>query len=96
VSTVILAIAISARYRSHIAGAWRWVFVVSAVVALYLNSFVLVVQAFLKISALHALAPTGSEPAFKLTQGVALVFYLVTGFLAVKGFRAVSNSRQLS
>lgn len=96
VSTVILAIAISARYRSHLAGAWRWVFVVSAVVALYLNSFVLVVQAFLKIPALHALAPTGSEPAFKLTQGVALVFYLVTGFLAVKGFRAVSNSRQLS
>jgi hypothetical protein len=57
------------------------------VAALYLNSFVLVVQAFLKIPALHALAPTGSEPAFALAQGVVLMFYLVTGFLAVKGFR---------
>ena len=55
--------------------------------ALYLNSFVLVVQAFLKIPALHALAPTGSGPAFALAQGVVLMFYLVTGFLAVKEFR---------
>lgn len=54
--------------------------------ALYLNSFVLVVQAFLKIPALHTLALTGSEPAFALAQGVVLMFYLVTGFLAVKGF----------
>jgi hypothetical protein len=87
VSIVILAAAISARYRFHLAGAWRWVFVVGAVAALYLNSFVLVVQAFLKIPVLHALAPTGSEPAFALTQGAVLIFYLVTGFLAVKGFR---------
>ena len=96
VSTVILVVAISARYRFHLAGAWRWIFVVGAVTALYLNSFVLVVQAFLKIPVLHALAPTGSEPAFKLTQGVALLFYLVTGFLAVKGFRSPANLRQLS
>jgi hypothetical protein len=87
VSTVILATAISARYRFHLAGAWRWVFVVGAVAALYLNSFVLVVQAFLKIPVLHTLAPTGSEPVFAFTQGAVLIFYLVTGFLAVKGFR---------
>ena len=86
VSIVILAVAIGARYRFHLAGAWRWVFVVGAVAAFYLNSFVLVVQAFLKIPALHTLALTGSEPAFALAQGVVLMFYLVTGFLAVKGF----------
>jgi uncharacterized protein YggT (Ycf19 family) len=87
VSTFILAVAIGARYGFHLAGAWRRVYVIGAAAALYLNSFVLVVQAFLKVPVLHALAPTGSGPVFALAQGVVLVFYLVTGFLAVKGFR---------
>jgi hypothetical protein len=87
VSTFILAAVIGARYGFHLAGAWRWVYLVGAVAALYFNSFVLVVQAFLKVPVLHTLAPTGSGPAFALTQGVVLMFYLVTGFLAVKGFR---------
>jgi hypothetical protein len=86
-STLILATAISARYGFHLAGAWRWVYVVAAVAAQYFNSFVLVVQAFLKVPVLHALAPTGSEPAFAFTQGIVLIFYLVMGFLAVKKFR---------
>ena len=86
-SMIILAATIAARYSFHLARGWRWVYVVGAVVALYFNSFVLVVQSFLKIPVLHALAPTGSEPTFALTQGIVLAFYLLTGYLAVKGFR---------
>jgi hypothetical protein len=86
ISVIILTAAIIARYGFHLAGAWRWIYVVGAVAALYLNSFVLVAQSFLKIPALHTLAPTGSEPPFALAQGVVLVFYLVAGFLAFKGF----------
>lgn len=86
-SVFILIAAIAARYRFHLSGAWRWVYVVCVVIALYFNSFVLVVQAFLKIHALHVLAPTGSERPFALAQALALAFYLVTGTLAIKGFR---------
>jgi hypothetical protein len=90
-SVFILIAAIAARYRFHLTDAWRWVYVVGTVIALYFNSFVLVVQAFLKIPGLHVLAPTGSEPAFALTQGIVLVFYLVTGFLAVKRFHPAAH-----
>jgi hypothetical protein len=85
-SMFILAATITARYGLHLRGAWRWIYVVGAVAALYFNSFVLVVQSFLKIPALHALAPTGSEPAFVLAQGIVLAFYLMAGFVAVKRF----------
>ena len=85
-STLILVVTLAARYRFHLTGAWRWIYVVGAVLAQYLNSFVLVVQSFLKIPALHALAPAGTEPPFAAAQGVVLLFYLVTGFLAVKRF----------
>ncbi|MGA2365345.1 MAG: hypothetical protein ABSG12_07610, partial [Steroidobacteraceae bacterium] len=74
-------------YRFHLSGPWRWVYVVCVVIALYFNSFVLVVQAFLKIPGLHVLAPTGSERPFALAQGLVLAFYLLTGALAIKGFR---------
>jgi hypothetical protein len=90
-SIVILAATIAARYAFHLAGAWRWVYVVGAVVALYFNSFVLVVQSFLKISVLHSLAPTGSELPFVIAQGIALIFYVVTGLLAAKRFRPAPN-----
>jgi hypothetical protein len=86
-SVVILAITIVARYSVHMTGAWRWIYVVGAVAAQYLNSFVLVVQSFLKIPALHALAPTGSEPPFAVAQGIVLLFYVITGVIAVKRFR---------
>ena len=86
-SVFILIAAIAARYRFHLSGAWRWVYVVCVVIALYFNSFVLVVQAFLKIHALHVLAPTGSEWPFALAQALALAFYFLTGALAIKGFR---------
>ena len=87
VSMVLLALAILARYRFHLAGGWRASFVVSAIAALYLDWFVFVVQAFVKIPPLHALAPTGTEPPFAIAQAVVLLSFVVVGYLAVKRFR---------
>ena len=87
VSMVVLAIAIAARYHFAMRGAWRWVYVVTAVIAQYFNSFVLVVQSFLKIPPLHVLAPQGNEPPFAAAQGAVLLFDIVLGYLAVKRFR---------
>jgi hypothetical protein len=85
-STLILLVTLAARYRFQMVGACCWIYVVGALLAQYLNSFVLVVQSFLKIPALHALAPAGTEPPFAAAQGVVLLFYVVTGFLAVRRF----------
>jgi len=87
ISLVVLAIALLALYTRKLAGAWRAVYVVTAVLALYLNVFVLVAQLFLKVPALHALAPNGSEPPFAIAQGIVLVVFLIAGVLAVKRFR---------
>ena len=86
ISLVLLAIAVGAFYLFHLAGAWRWVYVVTAVMALYLNVFVAVVQSFTKIPALVALAPTQSEPPFIVVQLVALIVFVVIGFVAVRRF----------
>ena len=80
ISLPFLALTIFARYPKYLAGAWRWIYVIGAVICLYFNLFVLVVQAFEKITALHALAPTQSEPPFKLAQ---LVVLLVSVLLAI-------------
>ena len=90
ISLVLLAIAIAARYLFHMAGAWRSTYVVSAVMSLYLNCFVLVAQAFLKAPALHALAPTGTEPPFLVTQLIVLVIFIGLTILAVKRFKIAS------
>jgi hypothetical protein len=90
ISLVVLAAAIVALFIFRLGGAWRAIYVVSAVAALYFNSFVLVVQAFRKIPVLHALAPTESEPAFAIAQGVVLIAFVVLGIAAVRGFRASS------
>ena len=87
ISLVALSIAILARYSRHLAGGWRRSYVISAVLALYLNVFVLVVQLFEKVPALNALAPTQSEPPFKITQVVVLAVFVVLGIFAAKGFR---------
>src|SRR5277367_729360 len=87
ISLVILAIAIAARYGMHMAGAWRWIYVVCAVLALYLNVFVLVAQIFMKVPAAHALAPTQKEPPFFIAQLVVMVIFIVLGIFAVKKFR---------
>src|SRR5712671_2382247 len=73
ISLVVLAIAILARYALHLTGASRAIYVITAMIALYLNVFVLVVQAFLKVPALHAMAATGSEPPFLVAQVTVLV-----------------------
>jgi hypothetical protein len=86
ISLVVLAIALVALYLRRLAGAWRWIYVVTAVIALYFNCFVGVAQAFQKIAALHALAPTQSEPPFMIAQLVLLAVFIVLGFLAVKRF----------
>ena len=85
-SLVVLAIAIVARYARHLAGAWRWIYVVTAGVALYFNCFVLVVQSFEKVPALKALAPTQTEPPFAIAQLALLVIFAVLITLAVKRF----------
>jgi hypothetical protein len=87
ISLVVLAAAIVARYALHLAGAWRPVYVVCAAVALYLNVFVGVVQAFQKVPALTALAPKQTEPPFVVTQLVVLVLFIVLTIAAAKRFR---------
>jgi hypothetical protein len=87
ISLVVLAVAIVARYALHLAGAWRWIYVVCAVLALYLNSFVAVVQSFLKVPVLKALAPTQKEPPFVVAQLTVMVLFIVVGTFAVKKFR---------
>jgi uncharacterized membrane protein SirB2 len=86
ISLVLLAIAILARYALHMAGAWRWIYVVCATMALYLNVFVLVVQSFEKVPALRAMAPTQSEPPFLVAQVIVLLVFIVLGVFAVKKF----------
>lgn len=87
ISLVVLAGAVYARYGGHLAGWWRLVYVIMAVIAQYLNFFVLIVQSFQKVPALKAIAPTQSEPPFAIAQLIALVAFIVLGFLAAKGFR---------
>jgi hypothetical protein len=83
ISLVVLAAALLARYAFHLAGPWRRVFAVSAALALYLNVFVGVVQAFLKVPALRALAPKQTEPPFVVSQGIVLALFVVVGIVAV-------------
>lgn len=85
-SLIALAFAIYARYNRHLSGGWCSTYVLTAVLAQYFNVFVLVVQSFLKVPSLKALAPTQSEPPFAIAQGVVLVLFLVFGTLAVKRF----------
>jgi hypothetical protein len=89
ISLVVLAVTLIAIYGRRLAGIWRGVFVITAVLALYLNCFVLVVQLFQKIPSLNAFAPTGTEPPFVAAQGATLLLFLVLGFLAFRRFRPV-------
>lgn len=80
------AVAILARYGLHLAGAWRWIHVITAVIALYLNVFVLVAQLFMKVPALKAMAPTQSGPPFLVSQVVVMVIFIVLTILAANKF----------
>ena len=88
-SLVLLAIACIALYGMKLSGAWRWIYVVTAMISLYLNVFVLVIQSFLKVPALHALAPSvpPSEPPFAVVQGIVLVFFVIVIIGAVRRYR---------
>jgi hypothetical protein len=92
-SLILLAGAVAAYYGFRLAGAWRWIFVACAVAALYLNVFVLVAQGFMKIPALHALAPTGSEPPFAIVQGIVLLIFIALGIWAAIKFRPIDDRR---
>ena len=86
ISLVVIAIAILARYAFRMAGAWRGTYVITGMIALYLNVFVLVVQSFEKVPALKALAPTQSERPFVVTQLVVLTAFVLLIILAVGKF----------
>jgi hypothetical protein len=88
-SLVLLAIACIALYAMKLSGAWRWIYVLTAMVALYLNTFVLAIQSFLKVPVLTALAPGNppSGPVFAVVQGLVLVFFAVTIIGALRRFR---------
>jgi hypothetical protein len=91
VSLVVLAIAILARHSFRLAGGWRRTYAVTAVIALYLNVFVLIVQLFQKVPALRALAPTQSEPPFQIAQAIALLFFTVVAIGAAIRFHGESQ-----
>jgi hypothetical protein len=87
ISLAVLVPAIAALYAFGLAGIWRWVYLGGALLALYLNVFVLVVQAFQKISFLTPLAPTQAEMPFFVAQGVVFVLFCALGVIAVKRFK---------
>ena len=87
ISLPILALTIYARYPKNLAGAWRLIYVLGAVISLYFNVFVGVVQSFEKIPALHAMAPTQTEQPFKLTQLTVLSLFVILAIVAVIRFR---------
>jgi hypothetical protein len=87
VSLAVLAVAIYARYARKLAGAWRKTYVIGALLALYLNVFVLIVQSFQKIPALKGIAPTQTEPPFKITQVLVLLLFVAFTVLAAIKFK---------
>jgi len=85
-SLIVLAVAVLARYSFRLAGAWRWIYVVSVVIAFYFNVFVLIVQLFRRVPVLKALAPTQSEPVFIVAQVAALLLFVALGARATSRF----------
>jgi hypothetical protein len=93
ISLVLLALAVAALYVFHLAEAWRWVFIITALTALYFNVAVGVIQSFQKLAFLHALAPTQSEPPFVAAQLVVLAVIIVIGVLAVIRFHPAITAK---
>ncbi len=87
ISCVILLIALYAYYGKHLTGAWRWIYVVTAIAALYFNIVVLIVQSFQKVAALTALAPTQSEPPFLTAQVAMMAIFILIAIVALIKFR---------
>jgi hypothetical protein len=91
VSLLVLAIALLALYGRHLAGAWRWIYVATAITALWFNVFVLIAQSFQKFPDLNALAPTQSEPPFLIAQIAAMAAFIVLGIAAALRFHPVAG-----
>ena len=89
----LLAVACFALYGKQLSGSWRWIYVLTALISLYLNVFVLVIQSFLKVPALHALAPSvpPAEPPFAVAQGIVLVFFVIVIIGAIRRYRPVPS-----
>ena len=86
ISSAVLIVTLLALYVFRLAGPWRWIYVIGALLALYLNTFVGVVQSFQKIPFVHGLAPTQAEPPFIIAQSIVLAIFVVLGYFAVKRF----------
>lgn len=86
ISTVVLIPALIAIYVKHLAGAWRSIYIVTAILAQWLNTFVGVVQLFRKIAFFNALAPTQKEPPFLIAQALVLVFFVVAAIVSIRKF----------
>lgn len=85
-SLLVLAVTLMALYVYRLAGKWRWLYVASAVFALYLNVFVGVVQGFGKVPFLNALAPAQTDPPFIVAQAVVLLVFIYLGIKAARSF----------
>jgi hypothetical protein len=93
VSCVLLAVALFAYYGKHLTGAWRWIYVVTAIVSLYFNVFVLVIQSFIKVALLNPLAPTQTnEPAFVIAQLLVWAFFVLIGIVATLKLRPLARA----
>ena len=86
ISLVVLTIAVLALYLFRLQGIWRWVYILGAVLALYFNAFVAVVQAFQKLPFLQPLSPTQSEPPFVVAQLAVLILFLGLAVMALRSF----------
>ena len=91
ISLVLLALAVAALYAFRLAGAWRWIYVVTATAACWLNCFVGVAQTFMKVAFFNALAPTQQEPPFLIAQLAVLALFIVFGWLGVKRVRRTAQ-----
>ena len=91
ISLPLLAAAIAGLYVYRLSGRWRLVYILSALVALYLNVVVAIVQAFQKLAFLQPLAPTQSEPPFLAAQLLVLAAFIVLGYLAVRRFHPMTR-----
>ncbi len=90
ISLFLLAVAIFARYFRRFVGPWRSIYVVSAMIALYLNVFALIAQLFQKVTFLKALAPTQTEPPFLVAQISTLLIFVLLTIAATIRFRSAN------
>jgi hypothetical protein len=93
ISLVLLAIAVYALYGKGVVRIWRTVYIVTAMLALWFNVFVLIAQSFQKVALLNVYAPTGAEPPFAITQGIVLLFFIFLIVLGIRRFRTAQRQR---